>query len=281
MGNFLNWLQKLNEMPVKNLGFIPDQAAFSPEAKRYGWDKRDAKLLSNPVGVEKFRRLWDNTSHDYNIYLVRTKNASKYREIGEVSTSWLETNMPEASHIKPDGDAITIIFTNNTGAEKTHFSAWTAAHRFGHSLTQSRSIHIWKQFTDDLLRQLQELLNHNYGVKSNLAYGNNTRSDFNILHKLATGIGTFRSARQNNLRNFYEFNYEILAQYLMSKNQIQFKTELPKMLATKFAWGKPQGPRLKTNDPVEMESDLSNLAEYCNYMIDIVLGQCINKIFVM
>lgn len=283
MGNFYNWVQNLNEMPLNKLTFIPNQDAFSPDAKRkYGWDTTDAKLLSNPSGVEKFKRLWENTRHDFDFYLVRSKNASKFREIGEVSLSWLQDNIPEVvPHLEPNSDAITVIFTTNTGAEKIPFTSWTSAHRFGHALTRSKSITSWVEFTDELLLMMRETLEQYYGVRRNLAYGVNKRSDFNILHKLGTGIGTFRSARQNNLRNFFEFNYEVFAQYLMSKNQVQFKKELPKILATKFAWGRPQGPRLKIDDPIETENHLQNIADYCNDTLGGVLDQCMGKIFVM
>jgi hypothetical protein len=284
---FSEWLVA-NEMALRKMELVPSHDPADPKSrwakKTKGWDDTDRRLVTSPAGVQKFTRLWANTEHNFDFYLVNLPSAAKYSEHGEVNTQWLAKNMPELAHLSPAEDAITIIYVGNTGAEKVHFSAWTAAHRFGHAIRRS-SVTQWNEFVRDLEQRMTEILKHYYGVKTGRSmYGSfPDRNTEKLLARLATKMGTMRSARQNNLRNFNEFAYEVLAQYLVTKNKVQFNGQLERMLATKFAWGRPSdGAYMKHDaDKDELESEIHGIADYCNEMLNEVMLEANGKIFVM
>lgn len=102
--NFKDWL--LNEMPIRNLEMQPPDWKKG-EKRKYGWSDQDVGILTS--GINKFKRLWENSEHDFDFFLVRSKKASKFREIGLVDIEWVRENLGEelASKIKVDDDVIT------------------------------------------------------------------------------------------------------------------------------------------------------------------------------
>lgn len=278
---FKNWLS-LNEMPIRTWR---QEGDWSPDARRqYGWDRQDAALLSNPAAVEKFQRLWARTEHDYHFYLVRDRFGNKHREIGEVDQEWVWSNISD--QIFTDYDAISIIFTNNRGSEKVPFTAWTAAHRFGHAIQRSRNITQWQEFTREVQRDMESVLRTVYGQKPGRAFYDSStpdRSTEGLLRRVAQQVGTMRSARQENLRNWFEFNYELLAQYLLTTNKVKFR--LPAgMLITRYVFGHPQGfwNRLRSDEDREgMQELLNSMADEYNETLGYVLEQCVGRLFVM
>lgn len=284
---FSDWLG-VNEMAMRKMELVPPHDPANPKSrwakKTKGWDDTDRRLITSRAGVEKFTRLWANTEHNFEFYMVNTPAANKFSEYGEVNTEWLAKNIPDVKITDPPEDAITIVYVGNTGSEKVHFSAWTAAHRFGHAISRGRSLTQWSEFTRDLQERMESILQHYYGAKTGRSYGRMPdQPTEKLLGRLATGMGTMRSARQNNIRNYNEFAYEILAQYLVTKNKVQFNGQLERMLATKFAWGKPTaGADMKHDaDKEELESEIHGIADYCNEMLNEVMLEAHGKVFVM
>lgn len=290
MNGFEDWLQ-MDEMPLKALNLVPPhdptnpKSAWSPDAKRkHGWDRADAKLLTNPNAVEKFTRLWGNSEHDFYFYVVRSKEARKFQQVGEVSTEWVRANLPQMADYKPEEDGINVIFVNNTGDQKIPFTAWTAAHRFGHALNGIGKTKQpeWEYFTDGVQSRLEKILNNHYQTKPERNMHGSSfpdRKTSNYLQKIATEIGTMKSARQKTLRNFYEFNYELLAQYLVTQNKVQFQKDLKNNLVTRFAWGRPSEYKTKSKDSAENE--LADFAEWCNDALYQVMEGAVGNTYVM
>jgi len=286
MEGFKNWM--LSEMPVRSMSFIPnDPQAWSRDAKRkYGWDEKDAGILSSEAGVSKFKNLWANTEHNYDFYLVRTALGRKHVEIGEVTKEYVQEHL--GLDIDPAPDAITIIFTNNTGAEKMPFTAWTAAHRIGHAFQRSNGMGgfpEWEAFRKELKRDLSNLLRRIYSYEVKNAYYGGDYPDADSERKLramATKIGTMRSARQNNLRNFFEFPHELLAQYLLTRNKIQFNVPAGQLIV-RYAWGHPQGlwNRVKEEDRPAIERTIAAMADDYNDRISEVLNAAVGRMWMM
>jgi hypothetical protein len=299
--DFKDWMN-FDEMPIKNWKQVPEprpndpKNPWSPLAKRkYGWGKVDAGILNSPTGVEKFKRLWANSEHDFNLYMVRTPLGNKHRFVGEVKDmAFIEQLIGKvADH---DDDAISIIYTNNQSGDKMAFTGWTAAHRFGHALQQPNSSDIseWAEFEKDVLRGLTALMKDIYhqSVQKRKDYygysGLNARGfdlesgSQNALKHMAHSIGTMRTARQRNLSHVSEFALELLAQYLTTKNKVQFK-EPAKQLILKYVWGKPQGPWANSNeaDKSEIMYQLDNYAGDFNDSLYRVMDQCMGKFFVI
>lgn len=285
---FSEWLG-VQEMALRKMELVPPHDPANPKSRwaknTKGWDNTDRRLVTSPGGVQKFTKLWANTEHDFEFYLVNTPGAIKHAEHGEVDLMWLSQNIPELKNFHAAEDAINIIFVGNNGDEKVHFSAWTAAHRFGHSLARSK-VSQWQEFVRDFQGRMESILRNYYGVKPGRAFYGGSFPDQpteKLLGRLATNMGTMRSARQNNLRNFNEFSYEILAQYLITKNKVQFNGKAERMLATKFAWGRPSGGAYMKHDAdkEELEYEIHSMAEYCNDMLNEVMLEATGRIFVM
>lgn len=278
---FKKWFD-LYEMPIRRLDILPNPEAWKKGAKRkYGWSDQDAGILSSESGVRKFKNLWANTEHNYDFYLIRTSEGNKHREVGLVDSEWIKENLGES--IEPSKDAITIVFTNNTGAEKVPFTAWSAAHRMGHAFMRTKGhfggVPEFQNFVKELKTDQENLLKFVYGYEGKY---NDDAGKEKRLRSLSHDMGTMRSARQRNLRNYFEFAYELLAQYLLTTNKIQFN-EPARMLITYYTWGTPQGiySRLKGKDAIEIEYMVKNMADYYNELIKNTLDSVVGKIFVM
>ena len=276
MSNFKEWLN-LKEMSVKKFDLV---GQWGPEAKKaYGYNKQDVGILENPKGQQKIIKKWSNSKEDFNLIFVRSSQANKHREVGEVNADWVKNNL--GIDVQPDPDAITIIFTQNTGAEKIPMTAWTIAHRLGHAIRRDNVFE--KYFFDELVRDFRELLRDVYKIsdsRSSYEY-----PDQKSLLALAREVGTMKSAREGNLRNFFEFIYELVAQYITT-GKIVFK-DLPKslILQKRFAWGNPihttAHHNLSDDDLLEFNYQLQNLADKYEHYLDSVFIGLVGKIFVM
>ena len=214
----------------------------------------------------------------------RTKDAYKYREIGEVDFEWVYKYL-KFPYVNPtEEDAINIIFTNNTGADKMPFTCWTASHRMGHVFQRSKNLPEWHYFANEVQRDMENIIQtaYTYTVKK-VNYGNfPDERGRKLLKALAQDLGTMRSARQRKLRNYFEFPYELLAQYLLTKNKIQFN-EPAKLLITHYAWGNAQGLYNRLNDAgvFEVQYLIQAMAEEYNELIKNILDACVGRLFVM
>jgi hypothetical protein len=133
---------------------------------------------------------------------------------------------------------------------------------------------------------MEGILSRHYNHKATRAFYGSSFPDQKtekLLGRLATNMGTMRSARQNNIRNYFEFAYELLAQFLTTKNKVQFNGQLERMLATKFAWGKPSGGAYQKydSDKEQIASEVEDIADYCNEYLEEVMRECVGRTFVM
>lgn len=274
--NFKNWL--LTEMPITKFQLM---GQWEPGAKRaYGYNKQDVGILTNPNAVEKIHKSWSNSKYDFELYFVRTNKARKHVEVGEVTPEWVQENLGE--NIPKNEDAITVIFTNNTGDEKIPMTSWAIAHRLGHAIRRNQT------FDEYLAKEIQRdfigLLNDVYNVKKTPEYG--YRFDYEKeLKGLYQAVGTMRSARQMNLRNANEFAYELVAQWLIT-GDIKFNP-LPRDFITRkrMAWGRPNHDKIWTRisdeDWKDWNYQLQNFADKYTYNLDSIFSGLVGKMYVM
>lgn len=260
------------------------------------WSKRssfshpvDRALLTSPKSVEKIKRQWENTPYDFDLYFVNDKrvNKSEFREIGEKSLEFVRDKLKITPEEIPDPseDRITVIYTGNFGDARYMSSGWILAHRFGHALNRSQdsSGGAWKDFTNDLLKKFTYLLKEVYGIDiiNSFPY-RESRISQKILKFAAQQIGTMKSARDNKLNNWYEFAYELLAQYMLT-GKIKFNP-LPKSIIKGYgAFGRKEYSYSKNEEAREDYNtyQLETMAETIQYELENILGSCINKIYVM
>lgn len=274
----------LNEMPIKGFNLI---GQWGPEAKRkYGYNSQDTGILENPKAVDKIHKHWSNSKYDFDFYFLRTYKGSKHREEGQVSLDWVKENLE--IDIKPKEDHITVIFTNNSGAEKIPMTAWTLAHRLGHAIRKEKIFE--EYFTKQLNKDFNEILKYVYGLdpwsRDNykqdhfLPYYNENK----YKKALFLAVGKMRSTRENNLRTSSEFMFELVAQYIIT-GKITFN-DLPRslILDRKVAWGRPNYKLKNIIDEdmyQEYNAQLHNNAQVYEHYLDSVFGALVNKIFVM
>jgi len=276
--------EEVDEMAIRQFKTVGDWG------RRSSFGDVDRKILTSPRGVEKIKRQWEKTPFDFDMYLVNDPrvNKSQFREVGLVDMSFVRDNMKlTADEIPdPDGNTITIIYTSNTGAERYMSSGWILAHRLGHALARGRGFPAekWQEFIKDLRKRIADILKEVYGIdvygKTYDFQGNAGRDK--ILKYVAQQLGTMKSARDNKMRNWYEFAYELLAQYLLT-GKIKFNA-LPRSIITGIGgWGHKQTRYSKDEEAREAinTSELESIALEIEGDLEIILGASIGSVFVM
>lgn len=271
----------LSEMPIAGFNLI---GQWGPEAKRgYGYSRQDTGILENPKAVEKIHKSWSNSKNEFDLYFVRSFQASKHREKGEKSREWVKENV--GIDIIPKEDAITVVFTNNTGAEKIPMTAWAMAHRLGHAIRLDKTFE--RYVREEMDRDFKEILFYVYGIEGKASWSAQAH-DRMMMERyrkaLFSSVGKMRSARENRLRNSDEFVHELVAQYVIT-GKIEFN-DLPDPLIVdrRMAWGRPNHTTRRVSDRaayVEYNEMLKSNAEKYEYHLDSVFSGLEGKIFVM
>lgn len=271
---FSEWL--LQEMPIGNFELRGKAWEKGPAKNLHSYDRRDVGILTNDNAVQKIKDKWFKTQQTFDFYFVRSPKASQYRQEGVVTPEWIKEKIGE--DIQPRSDTITVIFTNNVGAEKIPMTAWAMAHRFGHAISGTRE---WTDFQREVNYYLKNIFDNLYSFQANFGSGYD-RDSYAKTQKfgqfLANGIGTMKSARDNKIFRFGEFYFELLAQYLIS-GQIKFNVP-PKQLG-KSNFGRPT---LRAHpDAVDNwdQDSMDNVGEYLTHYAESLVGSMVNKMFVM
>ncbi len=271
----------VKEAPIDTLQTIGD---FS---KGHSFtSKADRALVTHPTAVRKIRDFFKNTDVTFDFYFVNTKEARHFTEVGKVNEQFLW----EKLKIKPSDlqngtinrDAITVFFTNNKGDEKIAMTPWIIAHRFGHVI---RREHHYKELCKEMDTFLQNVLMcYGYDIKNSKysGYGNDNNSrefqNFRMAEKqLCNILGTFKSARDKNLRNTAEFTHELLAQYLML-GEIKLNPAPDHLPTGKVAWGNRETRR---GNKEEAQEFIDMMERDFGYYAEAALGSIIGDIFVM
>jgi hypothetical protein len=278
--HFKDWL--FNEMPISKFELT---GQWEPGAKRaYGYNRQDIGILTNKSAVDKIHRLWSNSKNEFDFYFMRSNKARKQVEVGEVTPEWVKDNLD--MDIQPREDAITIIFTQNTGAEKIPMTAWTIAHRLGHAIRRDKQFETY--FSNEILKDFRELLREIYKIDKRFSYYGKMIGDADDekeLRALAHAVGYMRSARTGNLRNFYEFIYELVAEWIIT-GRIKIKP-IPRslILRKRMAWGHPANDtlnsRLNNVEHEEWNEMLQGYADKYEHYLDSIFTGLEGKMFVM
>lgn len=270
----------LEEMPIQQFKTVGDwskRSSFSSDI--------DRRLLTSPKAVEKIHRQWEKTPYDFDLFLVNSPKVNKqqFREQGEVDLDFIrnEVKLTPEEFPDPNPNAITIIFTGNFGDERNMASGWILAHRVGHAFARGRNSstrEIWEVYTNRLERIFVDILHDVYKIQVRT----NTRPflKMDVLKLAAQQIGTMKSARDGNLRNWYEFGYELFAQYLLT-GKIKLKP-LESRLVTKIKnWGHKETIGSEEGFREDHNSNLPYYEDELENAINDVLGSAIGSIFLM
>lgn len=270
--DFKNWL--LVEFPVTKFQKL---GRWQPNAPKYGFHADDIGIINSPKGEAKIIRKWSNTKENFELYFVRVPGGARFLEHGEVSPDWVQENLGVT--IKPDLDAITIIYTNNTASERTPMTAWTLAHRFGHAIRRTNE---WDYFRRILQSDIEQMVEGLYDrARPNMLSSDDYRKGYRrILRVLLASIGDFKSARDNNLRNEDEFVYELLAQY-MTTGKITFRPP-PNHIVLRYVYGNAVSSVFaKGEDVRDWHNELIGSAAKYEGALDQVMRSLLGRMFVV
>jgi hypothetical protein len=278
--SFKNYL--ITEMALhdyKTIGNFEKNSSFR--------DPRDRKIIQHPKAIERTRKKFGSTEYDFDFYFVNTPAANKHSEVGMVKPEWVKQNLGDEVYnaIEPNlnADHIQVIFTNNKGSERKNMTAWMMGHRIGHALARengARSGYYYKEASDHLISQLSDMLQH-YGIQE-FPRSEKQISQYNSpktrQHQLAMlqffyEVATFKSARDRNIRDWFEILNEMIAQYLTT-GKVKFNPA-PK------SFGNTRQRYLLRDDYEDVNDELQGLARDMTYMIDSLLGSVVNSVFVM
>jgi hypothetical protein len=267
-------LIRLLEAPIDDITHIGDWSKGSSFRHRV-----DRKILTSDKAIQKIKAKWANTEVPFDIFLVNNKEGILQQEVGEVSVPWLQRNMPiTLSQIGENNfrsDAVTVIYTNNSGTERVPMTAWIMAHRLGHALFRSDKNPSFQDAMHELESMAKNYLESLYDITIT-GLNDRWREEGNILNAFFQKIGTMKSARENNLRSDFEFIYELLAQYMIT-GKITFRPiEGPLGVGRRF-WN------MQANES-ELEHFNGSLDEYADMIgshFENALWHAVGRIYVM
>lgn len=257
---------------------------------------RDRKMITSPRAIDIVKKKFNNNENTFNLYFVNSAAADKWTEVGVVDLDWVKKNLGEevAKEVSPHygGDDINVIFTNNKGAENMPMTPWMMAHRIAHALGRrggypSRNqVSSYKEANDviiNCMKRIFEFYNISWDVRPDQYTGGEyrkTRKSQLMMKHFFTSVCTFRSARKNQIREWFEVLHELFAQYITT-GKIKFNP-VPKTFGSKIAFGKGTGQySIKDSDMQDANEHLENLAEDLKWIFEGMLTEVSGKILVM
>jgi hypothetical protein len=233
------------------------------------------------------RDLFANSNEEFHFYFVNNPEANRYTEIGLVDREWLRKNMPKTEPEIPEhDDGITIVFTNNKGAQRFPMTPWITAHRIGHafsrysfkSLIMEPQLRTYEEAFNNIINTTKIILEDAYNVarfpSTRMELTRGDRRHQLIFKNFYQHVGTFRSAREGMIRDWFEVMNELIAQYLVTTKKIYFN-ELPLAITRR-------GPFLIKQNPSEEKELLNTLArDLNNYYLYDMFNTSYGKIFIM
>lgn len=269
--------------------------------------KRDRMIIQHPRTVETLKKKLKSRYHTFNLFFVNSKEANEHTEVGRVDLEWVRKNLGEevAKTVEPtyqEEGHVNIIYTNNKGEEGRPMTTWMMFHRMAHSMARpnagrGKQFPSYQEAMDTVIWHLAQILEE-YGIKDfassedklnsrNAEYSSNgyplsrfnARTRQQIMKKFFTEVCTFRSARENNLRDWFEVTNELFAQYATT-GKVKFKAP-PKKFGSKMAFGRGTGEFFLRGEEENVSDTLNSLANTLKYYFDDMLSDAESSILVM
>jgi hypothetical protein len=220
---------RVDEAP---LGVFQTVGDFSKEGT---WDdKRDRRLVTNPVSVQKMHDAFAKTPFTFDMFLVNTPTTfgrpdKDNRWEGEISLSTARKLFPPdyddvfVNYIKSkdyDHQAIILVHTHNGGDEKVPFTPWIMAHRTVHAITgipegKDNRLSLGTKLFSNIEITTFDIPRDNYGINvTDVALPD--RKDREAFISFWSQVATMRSARRNTVTRAGEYMIELMTQYLVT-----------------------------------------------------------------
>lgn len=290
-------LFNLQEAPIQDyqtIGNFDKNSSFR--------DPVDRKLIQNPATIERVKQKFASTDHNFNLFFVNSPKANKHTEVGQVSPEWVKQNLGDdvynaVTNATNFDDSLNVIFTNNKGTQGKNMTGWIMAHRIAHALGRyqsgySMSRRLQKQFTNyegsanalhsyaaDIMelygrKNIPTTYDKMSGIGSYDNRDNTRRNQLSYLHFM-TQLCTFRSARENVVRDWFEILHELFAQYITT-GSVKFNPP-----PSKFGTRQTGTYYLKQENKEDAEYLIDQMASGLEYMFDDLLREASGSILVM
>lgn len=248
------------EMPINKFELLGKWDKPKIKGRRsLGYYHDDIGILTNEKGVNKIKAKWAKCEQNFDLFFLRNKGSSHPDNTSGRVILPEELEKLLGIKIVPDFNAISVVFTNNRGDERIPLNYWAIAHRFGHMISKEQGF-----------EYLKKELRYEFGVVAR-SYGIN-QIDEEVIRGLFTVFGSMKSARDNNLRNIYEFYYELIAQYITT-GKVTFNNPPQTIIVNKRRYN------LEDKEIIEYLKD--HIEPFVNNEIDSILNSALGKIFLM
>lgn len=278
---FKQWLQETPLHDYETIGDFSKNSSFR--------DPRDRKIIQHPKAIERTRKKFGNTPFDFDFYFVNSPKANKHTEVGVVPLEWVKDNLGDEVYntvAKSHGkDHIQVIFTNNKGAERVPLTSWMMAHRIGHAARRDHKFNMnykyeeaSKHLQDQFSNILKYYTNRNVSMKYDWQTNTSVRSNQLAMLYFFYEVATFKSARDRNIRDWFEILNELIAQYLTT-GKIKFK-QAPRS----FSGGGGSKKQYFSTDQKNIEEIndmIETLSRDMQFLIDDIFSSLINAVLVM
>lgn len=276
-------LSLLKEAPIQDLDHVGD---FSKNSSfRH---ERDRRIITHPASIANIKKKFGKVRQNINILFVNTPKGNRYTEHGMVDKHWIGKNLGdevlEKINKMQTDNAITIIFTNNKGDQRIPMTPWIMAHRMMHVFARGNP-EKYQAAADEITRFTSDYvfpayLGYDRAAPSTYkqysgGYGRQSHRSKQLLFKhLFHKIGTFKSARDKKLRDWFEVINELGAQYIIT-GDVTFN-EAPRCIGARNEYCTSDKLMVdQANDGIE------SMAHYFGMKMDKMLDDCVGDIFLM
>lgn len=234
---------EITEAPIGNWTVDPDIYSNEKEMmskwtgydqERKHWRDVDKKAMHHEGTINKVRNAFKNVPTNFNIYFYQSTNPNYDLTLGRgrESVDWLRKTfgdeVTDRIIASSDDQSINFVMTNNLSDEMpiSINSPWILAHRISHVIMDGRDQTgdtstgwvelIFQNLLFDLLKiGFGHRVDHNTG---DYHWDKMIRTEYKEAYGKVFGemLGTMKSARQGNIRNYYEWIHESFAQYIMT-----------------------------------------------------------------
>lgn len=229
--NFRALFHLLSEAPIGDFYF--DKDSRTTESPHRKFSKHDKKYLENPEATKSFVQTFKN--YKFNMYFAEDNPILK--KYGAFVLDHKNVKDLKFQHIdlqnriiqNASNEVISCLFVGNEADEPMPITPWQQAHRIGHAIVSERGgDYARHEFFIAFQEYLQPLLNKlicaKYHEFTQMGFEGMPLNQFvmylddyaKTCYPIMWALGTFKSARQKNTRNFYEFSFECIAQFLVT-----------------------------------------------------------------
>jgi len=263
--------------------------------------KTDPALISSPKAIENVRKKFGKTPYIINMFFDNKPGARQFTEKGKVDLPWVEKNLGAdvAKAVEPyvgKEENINIIYVGNVATQKVPMTPWIMAHRMAHALSRfdfnggrsTRQFRFYAELVKETSYFLEDILQNVYNmrgytsVQTSMSSYDKQRNEqirntqLRMIH-LFQELCTFKSAREKNIRDYFEIYNELFAQYVI-EGKVRFN-KLPKTIGG-TGWGKY--PLYSDDDTREDYQDsVDTFANTMNYYFDQLMSEASKGILVM